>query len=163
SPLEISKSAQPRAAVLPQMSSGCTLATLCHTSRQCGRNSANIKKPAFYGTVQREKTGAFSPPRFWAPAFKSTPIPRDDRAAHLLSANFLMESKGQPLLFQSMQRRCRVEERRVNSKGFVRIFPLNNQEDAATPACELMYTERDLRNGAFLFIFIAPYKAVWGS
>ena len=110
-----------------------------------------------------EKTGAFSPPRFWAPAFKSTPIPRDDRAAHLLSANFLMESKGQPLLFQSMQRRCRVEERRVNSKGFVRIFPLNNQEDAATPACELMYTERDLRNGAFLFIFIAPYKAVWGS
>jgi len=121
------------------------------------------KKPAFYGTVQREKTGAFSPPRFWAPAFKSTPIPRDDRAAHLLSANFLMESKGQPLLFQSMQRRCRVRARRVNSKGFVRIFPLNNQEDAATPACELMYTERDLRNGAFLFIFIAPYKAVWGS
>jgi len=121
------------------------------------------KKPAFYGAVQREKTGAFSPPRFWAPAFKSTPIPRDDRAAHLLSANFLMESKGQPLLFQSMQRRCRVRARRVNSKGFVRIFPLNNQEDAATPACELMYTERDLRNGAFLFIFIAPYKAVWGS
>src|SRR6185437_6223639 len=84
----------------------------------------------------RKKPAPFLPRDFGRRLSSQPQYPRDDRAAHLLSANFLMESKGQPLLFQSMQRRCRVEERRVNSKGFVRIFPLNNQEDAATPACE---------------------------
>lgn len=47
----------------------------------------------------------------------------------------------------------------VNSKGFMRIFALNNQEDAATPKRELMYTEPDLRTGLFIR-FIAPDKAV---
>jgi hypothetical protein len=52
---------------------------------------------------------------------------------------------------------------RVNSKGPVRIFAFNNQEDATTPKRELMYTEPDLRKRGFLIQFIAPDKAVWGS
>lgn len=41
----------------------------------------------------------------------------------------------------------------------MRIFALNNQEDAATAKRELMYTEPDLRTGLF-YSFIAPDKAV---
>jgi hypothetical protein len=55
-----------------------------------------------------------------------------------------------------------VNAHRVNSKGFMRIFALNNQEDAATLKRELMYTEPDLRTGRFIRLF-ASYKAVWGS
>jgi hypothetical protein len=46
----------------------------------------------------------------------------------------------------------------VNSKGLMRIFGLNNQEDATTIKRELMYTEPDLRNGAFLFNLLFRVK-----
>lgn len=74
-----------------------------------------------------EKTGAFSPPRFPAPAFKSSLL-RARTGRSSTSANFYGEQgTGEALLL----RRCRVAVASVNNKEPRRMYCLINQEDAA--------------------------------
>jgi len=58
---------------------------------------------------------------------------------------------------------CRVAMRAVNNKGSFGTYGLINQEDAAAIDQKLMYTEPDLRGGAFFISFHSSATAVWGS
>lgn len=88
------------------------------------------------------KTGAYSPPRFSAPALKAPTVIGRNQAAHLLSANLFAEQRRVCEIkkwVRSSVLPCLAAARRVNEKGGRSIYLVDNKQGGIDFGC-LMYT-----------------------
>jgi hypothetical protein len=93
------------------------------------------------GKTAQIKTGAYSPPRFSAPALKASRN-RENQAAHLLPANLFAERRRvckSKWMKSSVPPRCLARARLVNDKAAGSIYLVDNKQGGFDFA-GLMYT-----------------------